>query len=99
MAAPIRRDGGPAEISAHDRWLAAGDAGLQVDHPGIGCGVAGHVSASPQGPAQAGRGIRPLARSARRTPARVTGSFTRPVTLPEGADTGHITAGYDKGML
>ena len=39
MAAPVRRDGGPAEISAHDHWLAAGDAGLQVDHPGIGCGV------------------------------------------------------------
>jgi len=49
MAAPIRRDGGPAEISAHDRWLAAGDAGLRVDHPGIGCGVVEHVSASPQG--------------------------------------------------
>ena len=27
------------------------------------------------------------------------GSFTRSVTLPEGADTEHITAGYDKGIL
>jgi HSP20 family molecular chaperone IbpA len=27
------------------------------------------------------------------------GSFTRSVTLPEGADTEHITARYDKGIL
>jgi HSP20 family protein len=27
------------------------------------------------------------------------GSLSRSVTLPEGADTEHITAGYDKGIL
>jgi len=27
------------------------------------------------------------------------GSLVRSVTLPEGADTGHITASYDKGVL
>ena len=27
------------------------------------------------------------------------GSFTRSVTLPDGADTEHITAGYDQGIL
>ena len=27
------------------------------------------------------------------------GSLTRSVTLPEGADTEHIAAGYDKGIL
>jgi len=27
------------------------------------------------------------------------GSFTRSVTLPKGADTEHITAGYDQGIL
>jgi HSP20 family protein len=27
------------------------------------------------------------------------GSFSRSVTLPRGADTEHITAGYDKGIL
>ena len=27
------------------------------------------------------------------------GSFTRSVTLPEGADTEHVTAGYDKGIV
>jgi HSP20 family molecular chaperone IbpA len=27
------------------------------------------------------------------------GSFTRSVTLPDGADTEHITAGYDNGIL
>lgn len=27
------------------------------------------------------------------------GSLSRSVTLPEGADTKHITAGYDKGIL
>ena len=80
--------------------LAAGDAGLQVDHPGIGCGVAEHVQRVTPG-ARTSWPRDQAVSTFRRADAgpRVTGSFTRSVTLPEGADTEHITAGYDKGML
>ena len=55
---------------------AAGDAGLQVDHPDIRGDILQHLQGIPQGQAKpAGRGIRPWARSASRTYARASATY------------------------